>query len=321
MKNQYIKDLQDGQRIDGYFAVIAKSAPRKYKKGLMFSFDISDKTGKITVKFWGGTDEKTVHYVFSSFQENDVVSINGGSASIYMERLGINLNEGSCEIKKAESFDIEEFVATTTKNIPEMISKFNEEIESITDGNIKLLLKSIFNEDFMKKYSKSPAAKLNHHNYVGGLLEHVLSMIAISKTIANQYESDLDMDLMVAGCMLHDVGKIFEYETKTAISYTVEGSLLGHIPIGAKMVEIEIDKLDNFSTELKNKILHMILSHHGKKENGSPVTPLFPEAVALHKIDDCDAQTKNAIQVKKELLETTSEDIAKHWSFGVMYLK
>ena len=160
-----------------------------------------------------------------------------------------------------------------------------------------------------------------HADLVGGLLEHVLSMIAISKTIAEQYEPDLDLDLMIAGCMLHDVGKIFEYEAKAAIKFTVTGSLLGHIPIGAKMVGDEIDRLEDFSPVLKNKILHMILSHHGTKEAGSPVVPLFPEAVALHKIDDCDAQTKNAIQVKKELLETTSEDIAKRWPFEAMYLK
>ena len=162
MKNQYVKDLQAGQSIDDYFAVGDKSAPREYQNGFMFSFDVSDKTGRIAVKFWG----KTVHDVFSSFQENDVVSIKGGQASRYRERLEIHLNEGSCEIKTEENFEIGELAATTVKSIPEMISRFKEEIESITDDSIRLLLKSIFSEDLMKKYSESPAARTNHHNYV-----------------------------------------------------------------------------------------------------------------------------------------------------------
>ncbi len=327
MKTQYIKDLQEDQTIDDYFAVSSKKAPAKYrnKDGFWFSFDIADKTGTISVKFWGGPNEETVKKLFSSFKVNDVVSIKGGNATIdgYSRKLTIYLNENSCEIKKEENFDYAEFVISTTKNIPEMISKFKEDVESITDDNMKQLLKSIFDDDdFMKKYSESPAAKIYHHNYVGGLLEHVLSMIAMSKTIAKQYEPDLNLDLMIAGCMLHDVGKIFEYETKTVIDYTVEGSLLGHISIGTKMVEGKIDKLERFPLDLKNKILHLILSHHGSQELGSPVIPHFPEAVALHKIDDCDAQIKHTIQVKKQLLETTNEDIVRtNDQLGFMYMK
>lgn len=327
MKKQYVKDLQENQAIDDYFAVSSKKAPSKYrnKDGLWFSFDISDKTGTMPVKFWGGPNDETVKELFSSFKINDVVSIKGGSTRTdsFSGKLEIHLNEESCEIKKEENFDYAEFVPTTTKNISEMMSKFKEEIESIKNDNIKQLLKSIFDDEgFMKKYSESPAAKGHHHNYVGGLIEHVLSMIEMSKTIAKQYEPDLNLDLMITGCMLHDVGKIFEYETKAVIDYTVAGSLFGHISIGVKMVEDKIDKLQSFPLDIKNKILHLILSHHGSQEAGSPVIPHFPEAVALHKIDDCDAQVKYAMQVKKQLLETTNDDIAKaDRQFGFMYLK
>lgn len=327
MKNQYIKDLQDDQPIDSYFAVSSKKEPMKYKskEGLWFSFDISDKTGTMPVKFWGGPNEETVKEMFSSFNVNDVVSIKVDNLKLnkYAGKLELHLNEDSCKIKKEKDFDYSEFIASTTKDIPEMISKFKEEIESITDNNIKQLLKSIFDDDgFMKKYSESPAAKSRHHNYVGGLLEHVLSMIEMSKAITKQYEPDLNSDLMIAGCMLHDIGKIFEYETKAVIDYTVTGSLLGHISIGTKMVENKIDRLENFPPDLKNKVLHLILSHHGSQEAGSPVIPHFPEAVALHKIDDCDAQTKYAIQVKKQFLETTDEDMARGVKqFRFMYLK
>ncbi|MCY4491583.1 MAG: HD domain-containing protein [Thaumarchaeota archaeon] len=296
MKNQYVKDLQKDNSVCDYFAVSSKMPVSEYKNGYRFSFKISDKTGSINANFWGRADKETVSAIQSTFEEGDVVLITGGKTNIFNDKLVININEGSGEVKKTEDFDIEELVVSTTKNIPEMITKFYSEIESIKNEDIKRLLKSIFSDDFMKKYSKSPAAKIKHHNYVGGLLEHVLSMIAISKIIADQYEPDLDVDLMIAGCMLHDVGKIFEYETKITVRQTIEGYLLGHIPIGAKMVESEIDKLNDFPRMLKNNILHMILSHHGKLEHGSPVVPHFPEAVALSKIDDCDAQTKNALQ-------------------------
>ena len=326
MKTQYVEDLQEGQTIDDCFAVCSKDATKKYKNknGLWFSFVISDKTGTIPVIFWGGPNEETVKELFSSFKVNDIVSIKGGNLTLdgYSGKRTIHLNENSCDIRKEENFDYAEFVARTAKNIPEMITEFKEEIEYITDDNIKRLLKSIFDDGgFMKKYSESPASPNHHHSYVGGLLEHVLSMVAMSKTIAKQYEYDLDSDLMVAGCMLHDVGKIFAYETNVVINYTITGRLLGHIPIGAKMVEDKIDKLENFPLDLKNKILHLILSHHGSKEAGSPVNPHFPEAVVLHKIDDCDAQTKFAIQEKKQYLETTNEDGIKSRQFGFMYLK
>lgn len=327
MKNQYIKDLKEGEAVNDYFAVSSKTPPKQYKKktGLWFSMNISDKTGAISVKFWGGENEQTVKDLYGSFKISDVVSIKGGSVKLdsFSGKLEIHINDDIGQITKEQDYDLSEFVPITEKNIDGLITQFKAEIENIETGNIKLLLKSIFDDDsFMKKYSLTPAAKTHHHNYVGGLIEHVLSMISLSKTIAKQYEPDLNLDLMIAGCMLHDIGKIIEYETKTTIDYTITGSLLGHISIGAKMVEDKIDKLTDFPQDLKNKILHLVLSHHGSQEAGSPVIPHFPEATALHKIDDCDAQVKNALQVKKQLSETTNEDIVKTFGeFGFMYLK
>jgi len=327
VKEQYVKDLEIGTIVDDYFAISSKSAPRKYntKSGLWFSFDISDKTGTISIKFWGGPDEQSVVDVFSSFKVNDVVKIKGGNVKMdnYSNKLEIHLNQESVEISKITEFDYAEFVPTIDKDISELVSKFKSVIEEIQNDHIKHLLKLFFDdEEFMKKYANCPAAKSHHHNYVGGLIHHVLSMINLSKTLAKEYEPELDIDLMVAGCILHDIGKIEEYEVKAVIDYTIAGSLLGHIPIGAKMVEDKIDTLDDFPVKIKNKILHLILSHHGSQEAGSPVIPHFPEAVALHKIDDCDAQVKNSIQVKKKLQETTNEEIVKTGKdFGFMYLK
>lgn len=321
MKNQFIKDLTDGNSINDYFAVKSRTAPSPYKNksGLWFSLTVSDKTGDIPVKFWGGATEQTVKDLYASFDLNDVVQIKGlVQHDSYANALTISINEDTGELKKIDTFDIKDFLPTTDKDIPTMISQLKEIIESIQDTDIKQLLKSFFDvPEFMKKYSETPAAKSNHHNYVGGLLEHVLGLIKISGTLTSVYP-ELNSELMIAGCILHDIGKIEEYETKTAITFTTEGSLLGHITIGSKMVEEKINSISNFSEITRKKIIHMILSHHGTKEFGSPVLPQFPEAIALHKIDDCDAKVKFSLQLKQM---HNSDDELVWTKMGYMYLK
>lgn len=321
MKEQYVKDLQPDQTISDYYAVSSKSSLKQYKgkQGTWFSFDMSDRTGTITAKFWGGQDEDATKKMHSSFYDGDVVSIKNGRTQIYRDALEVHLTESTCEVLRSDSYDTAELVPRSGRDIPEMISQLYSEIDAIANPDIKRLLKSVFDDDLVRQYSETPAAKSYHHNYVGGLLEHVLSMVALGKTVAKQYEPELDQDLLVAGCMLHDLGKIFTYETTTTIGYTVPGTLLGHIPMGAKLVEDKIDGLEDFPAELKNKILHLILSHHGSLDAGSPVPPMFAEAVALHKIDDCDAKIKNAIQERTELRQT-GQELVRQWSRNI-YLK
>ncbi len=323
MKSQYVANLEEGAAINDYFAVVAKNRFGKYSKGTYFSLDIADKTGTTAVVFWG-VNEQSVKELFGSIKINDIISIKNGYAktSSYSGKVEINVNENTGQIIKEENYDLSEFVKKV-ENLDAFITQFKKEVDNIRDNDIKRLLKSFFDDGaFMKKYSETPAAKTHHHNYIGGLIQHVLSMINLSKTLAKEYEPDLNLDLMIAGCILHDIGKTVEYETKSAINYSITGSLLGHIQIGSKMVEDKIEELGDFPEILKNKILHMILSHHGSQEAGSPVIPHFPEATALHKIDDCDAQVKFALQVKKELLELTDDEIVKAGKeFGFMYMK
>lgn len=312
MKGQYVQDLREGVRVDGHYAIVSKALPRTYKnrQGSWFSFVISDTTGTIDVKYWGGPDENSTMSAFSSLQIGDVLHIGGGTVSTYQGHLEVHLNEESCVMQKAENASREDFVRASEKDIPGMVLELRREIESITDPQIQGLLKSIFDDGaFMEIFSAAPASVNHHHGYAGGLLEHVVSMIAASKTIAGLYKPDLNLDLLVAGCMLHDIGKVETYEIGITIKHTALENLLGHVTIGADLVRRKIDAMDDFSPELKNKILHMILSHHGTKEYGSPVVPDFPEAVALNKIDDCDAQLKYAIQ-KKKLLKSDDEAVS-----------
>ena len=328
VKTQFIKDFEHGTEIDTYFAVISKSAPRTYrnKPGVWFTITISDKTGVLPVKFWGGTDEEPTRELFASFKVQEVITVKGTVLfDDYSNGLAVSINEGEGHVKKEAEYDSSDFVPRTEKDIEQMKSHLKNIIEEIQDPHIKKLLKSFFDdEEFMQKYAYSPAAMKNHHSYIGGLIEHVLSMIEMSKTVAKIYEPDLNLDLMIAGCILHDLGKIIEYEVGIGISFSAKGSLLGHISIGAKIVQDKIAEIEReegiaFPEITKDKIIHLILSHHGEKEKGSPVTPSIPEAIALHKIDDCDAQVKMMMQLKKSA--NSDDEMIRTREFGDIYLK
>ena len=193
-------------------------------------------------------------------------------------------------------YDIGDLLRATTKNIEEMKTRLRLVIEEIGDIHMKRLLKDLFNDPvFFGQYAQAPAAMSRHHNYAGGLLEHVLSLVDLAKSVTRIHPK-LDPDLLVTGCILHDIGKLAEYKLGTTINYTNEGNLLGHISMGHRMVADRIEGLDRFPEVLAQKILHMILSHHGRLEWGSPVKPKFPGAIALHHIDHIDSTIKYILQ-------------------------
>ena len=298
MTKQFVKDLREGDTIKSHFVVIKKESIQKYKnkQGFYFGVKLGDKTGDINFKFWGNDDDHMIKSMHSSFDERDVVQVTG-YVSVYQGKNQITAKPGYGQITKTDNFEASDFLKTTTKDINEMKRKLQQIINDTNNVHIKLLLKDLFDDEhFMNRYANSPAAKSMHHNYVGGLLEHVLDMVEIAKTTAKSHQQ-LDLDLLICGCILHDIGKVEEINTSTSITYTTKGSLLGHIAIGYNMVEQRIQKFDLFPEYLAMKILHMILSHHGKLEWASPVTPKFPEAVALHNIDNLDAKVKSTIQI------------------------
>ena len=228
-----------------------------------------------------------------------------------MENLDIAMNPG-VKLEKILDYDIDDFIPKTSKDIPQMIQSLKDEISKISDPHIKQLLESFSNDDeFMKRYSTAPAAKKMHHDYIGGLLEHVLNLIAASKIIQSSHPK-LDLDLLVAACILHDIGKIDEYEIGVKIDFSDDGRFYGHISIGYRLVAKMIEKISDFPKELERKILHMILSHHGELEYGSPVKPNFLEAVAFHHIDNTDA----TIQHVEQIIEKEKGGKDWFWSGG-----
>ncbi len=323
MKTQFIEGFTEKDKpVDSLFAVKEKHDVHPYtvsKSKFMFTLKISDKTGEMVLNYFGGENENDVKDVHKTFETQDIIQVKG-TTNLYEGQMNIIVNPASGSISKIDEFDVSDFLPMTKKDISEMVSEFKKIISEITNNDIKRLLESVFNDDdFMEKYSKAAAASSNHHNFGGGLIEHVLSMMRVSILFVEMHP-ELDRDILIAGCIFHDIGKVNELKAGVSIEYTTEGNFLGHISMGQKMVNDWIDKMDGFPDILKQKILHMILSHHGKKEWGSPVEPLFPEAIALHYIDNLDSSVQNAIQ-QKEKAGKGDKWIRSYKGWPTMYLE
>ena len=189
-----------------------------------------------------------------------------------------------------QDYDRADLLPATTYNIDELWAQLESILASFTEPDLKRLVTAVLADgEIREALREAPAAKQLHHAFLGGLLEHVVSVLTLAVKVVPHYPI-LMRDLVLTGVILHDIGKIHELAWATGFEYTLEGTLLGHIQIGASMVEKTIDSLPNFPPRLKTLVLHTILSHHGKLEFGSPKLPMIPEALMLNFLDDMDAK-------------------------------
>lgn len=302
MKQVFVSEVNPGDDIDSYFLVESQGMPRAYsngKPGAWFRLEVSDKTGSMPVVFWG-KDDGSVRELCSSFGVQDVVRVRG-TATMYRDSIQISINQGYGFLEKIDEYDSTDLLPTSDLNIDDLKSHLLETIKNVKGEPLRLLLQSIFDDKtILERYASWPAAKNYHHGYVGGLIEHSLNMVHLAKAVAQNYESSLDVDMLTAGCILHDIGKLYQYDMDVGIAFTVDGQYLGHITMGAMLVSQHIERLRqsgvDFDNDTERHIIHIILSHHGTHEHGSPVTPATPEATVVHQVDACDAQTKHMIQ-------------------------
>jgi len=303
MAKQFIGELKEGQQVDSVFSVKYKKPPSDYKtkQGSWFSVGLSDMTGEMELRFWGGSDKGSVAKVYSSFKEDDIIRIVGFvRAGREKGRLEIHVNEDTGKLEKAASFNLEDFVPKTKQDIGKMLAEINTTIGSIGNPRTKALLESFFRDKaFVDEFSRAPGGITMHHAYMGGLLEHTLHVVHICKSLLDIHPQ-LDHDLLLAGAILHDIGKTKEFRVTTNIKQTPDGMLRGHITIGQEMLLERIKAVPDFPEELKLKIAHMMLSHHGNGECGSPVIPAFAEAEAVHYADECDAKIDQHITTKED---------------------
>ncbi len=303
-KEHYIKDLRvlgPDERFRSFFLVQAKDLRQNKKTGDPFlSMQLADCTGTLDARMWDVPEG-----LADRFNVNDFVDVHG-RIQVYRERPQIIVHKLAAV--PDERVALSDFMPHTQHDVEAMYAKVLSLIESFHDEDLKRLLKSIFgNPEIAKAYKRAPAAKRMHHARLGGLLEHVSSVLNLAVAVAANYE-DVDRDLLIAGVLLHDLGKIYELKSDRTFEYSDAGLLLGHIPIGSAWLGRCCDEIKGFPPRLKMLLVHMVLSHHGKKEFGSPQLPAFPEAMALHFIDDLDS--------KLEMMRTAAAEITDggYWS-------
>jgi 3'-5' exoribonuclease len=284
MKNLTVAELasMEGKpAFDEQFLVTALQE-RVGKNGKPYlTLTLGDRTGQVEARMW----ETAANSVQVS--RGDVAKVRC-AAERYDGRIQLKLDK----IRRADegSYSLADYLPATTQDINELWAKLIAAVDGLADRNIKALLKSILEDPaIVPALHEAPAAKQLHHAWIGGLLEHIVSLLGLAEGVTGHY-TDLNRDLIYAGVILHDIGKLQELRWKRGFEYTLEGQLLGHIQIGYMLVESHIAALPDFPPRLRLLILHMILSHHGKLEFGSPKLPMFPEAVVLNFLDDLDAK-------------------------------
>jgi len=302
-KEQYIENLREGDEVNDLFAVKLKNPPRPYKKGTWFDFVVTDKTGEIGVKFWGGDNKDRVKRLYDSFTAGDVVQVRSGHVELYDERLQISINETSGGLRRCghEEYDVRDFIASLEESrITELFETIKEEITNVSNDQLQELLRLFFDDSkFVDLFIHAPSAMTHHHNYVGGNLEHTVGVLRLCKNICEMYPT-INKDLVMTGAILHDIGKLKEYASGASIEKTEEGNFIGHIVIGDRWIREKLAELrkngKEFDKNVENQLAHLILSHHGKYEWGSPRMPKTIEACVLHQADLMDSQVKNFIQ-------------------------
>ncbi|MCL1877864.1 MAG: HD domain-containing protein [Defluviitaleaceae bacterium] len=276
---KYVKNLLEHERVVEHY-LCKKKESRESRAGKTFlSLKLQDKTGQIEAKIWEMTND------IASFEEGDIVKIDGIVGS-YLGELQIKITK--LRRSREGEYVASDFIPTTGNDIDEMYGKISAMIKSVKNSHVKTLLENIF-RDNSDAFKKSSAAMHMHHAYMGGLLEHTLSVAETCMFLGARYRY-VNADVLLAGALLHDIGKIFELSPLPQNEYTDDGQMLGHIIIGVEMVSAEIAKIENFPHELASLIKHCIVAHHGEFEFGSPKIPAIPEAMILHFADNIDAK-------------------------------
>lgn len=291
MQKKFVAELEIGQPVYNVFQVRRKELlPFKEKPGKFLSLSLGDKTGEIDAKLWDNAEDEAAGLNIADFV------LVKGVVTTYNQRPQITLET----VKKVnvKPADLVYFLPTSPRDVAEMWEELQQKIAQVANPHLQNLLRQVFaDETLAEQFRRAPAAKSHHQAYLGGLLEHTLNVMRLAEQIAAAYEG-IDRDLLLTGALLHDIGKIYEYRYDLFIDYTDAGRLLGHIVMGANLVQDLIRSLPDFPETLKLKVLHMIVSHHGRYEWQSPKRPKFLEAAILHQADYLDAEVDKFLQAK-----------------------
>lgn len=302
MATKLINELEAGDAVLSFFVVRSKEMRTKKDGAPFLSLELGDKSGRIR-----GTAWENAQAYNAAIEVGNIVKVKGQVTS-YRDEIYINI-ERVRKVVPEDQVDKDQFIAATTADTRILTLRLFSIIDSLKDNAVKKMLHAIFDDiSFKNKFIQAPAAKLWHQNYLGGLLEHTLQVVDICEKVMPNYKN-VKRDILIAGAILHDIGKVVELSTDGFIDYSDKGRLIGHTVIGHHFVATRINQMTDFPEKTANQILHLILSHHGSFEQGAPVVPLTLEAMILHCADYLDSQASAFVRI----IETEKEP-GKTWS-------
>ncbi|MCH7766312.1 MAG: HD domain-containing protein [Acidobacteria bacterium] len=305
MKSPTVADLaqHENQVVTAFFLVQSKQV-RSTRDGKPYlALRLSDRTGVVEARLWDGVED-----VAGSVEQDDVVKVEA-VVEPYRGQLQLKLRR----LRRAQEneVDLADFLPATREDVAALYEELLEVARGVGNAHLRELLLAVLTDaELAPRLKRAPGAKTLHHAYLGGLLEHVVSLCRLCRLAAQHYP-DVDVDLLLTGAILHDLGKVYELSYERSFDYTTEGKLVGHIAIAVELVGRKMDAVAGFPRPLRTLVQHLLLSHHGRLEFGSPVTPRFREALLLHYLDDLDSKME---AIRGELASAEQSGRAGEWT-------
>jgi 3'-5' exoribonuclease len=288
MKDFYIAEAArfENQVITSSFVVVSKQAKPKKSGELYLALVLADRTGHLEAKMWDNVSDH-----INCFEQDDFIKVRG-LINKFNGRFQLTLHKVR-SLRDAE-IEFDDYLPRTTKDVNAQWRTLCEFVAGFRDPHLKALVEAFMADPQIEHaYKTAPAAKSLHHAFIGGLLDHVVSLFQLCDLACRNYPDMIDRDLLLTGAFLHDIGKVHELTFTRSFTYTTRGQLLGHMIIELEMLQQKLALLPGFPEEYKTLIEHLIISHHGKYEFGSPKMPMFPEALMLHYLDDLDSKMES----------------------------
>ena len=282
LKETFVEAIQTGQTVHDLFVVREKQLGYKKDGNPYLTITLADRTGNVKAVAWDNVEK-----ISNAFATGDHVKVKANATEYkgVLQLVVISLSR-----QEPSEVNLRDFLPSTERDVDQMLARLIKISQTVKNPHLSRLLSAFFEDTaFVDRFRMAPAAKKMHHAYLGGLLEHTLSMALLIQAMAGHYKG-IDEDLLLTGGILHDIGKVDEFFYETHIDYSDAGRLLSHIVIGVEMLEAKIATIDDFPEELSLLLKHMIVSHHGTRDFGSPEPPMTLESIILHYLDELDAK-------------------------------
>ncbi len=313
MSRRYVSQLAHQESVDQIFLASDKQLRPNRNGNLYLQLELSDRSGSIAARMWNASEQD-----YRNFDNGDYVRVEG-STQLFQGTIQLI----ATTIRKAAKSDVivDDFLILGSKEIDQLVIRLSGFLRKMRDPHLLNLAECfLVDEEFMRKFSQAPAGVKNHHAYLGGLIEHVISLMELITRIAPQYPN-IDADLLLMGAFLHDAGKVDELTYERDFAYTDEGQLIGHVVMAIGILDKKLREAERLSgeaipEELTLRLKHMIVSHHGQYEYGAPKLPMTLEAVALHYLDNLDAKLHSFDQLIRDDPNVESGWTVFHHSLG-----